>query len=64
MTNTAREHLLRLRSGYVQQMDDAAALIAQLPEDSDEAGEACQWLAEARSQIEIIDGMLATLDQQ
>jgi hypothetical protein len=64
MTNTAREHLLRMRSGYVQQMDDAAALIARLPEDSDEAEEACQSLANARNEIAIIDGMLATLSRQ
>lgn len=59
-----RQRLLRMRAGYVQQVDDATTLIAELPEDSPDAETACQWLDDSRKAVERIDAMLAALDDK
>jgi hypothetical protein len=61
MSNTARANLLRLRSGYVQQMVDAKTLLETLAEGSEEADEAHRWLAEVQSEVAIIDNMIRDL---
>jgi hypothetical protein len=61
MTDSPRANLLRIRSGYVQQMVDATALIADLPKDSEEAHEARQWLSTVRDEIELIDSKIRAL---
>ena len=61
MTDTPRANLLRIRSTYVQQLADATALIADLSEGSEEANEAHKWLADVRSEIELIDSRIKAL---
>lgn len=61
MPDSPRANLLRIRSGYVQQMVDATALIADLPDGSEEADEARQFLATVRGEIELIDSKIRAL---
>jgi hypothetical protein len=54
-----RERLMLLRANFVQQMDDAAALVAELPAGSADTEAACEWLADSQKAIERIDAMLS-----
>jgi hypothetical protein len=58
------QRLLRMRAGFVQQIDGATALIAELRDDSPGMEPACQWLVDSRKAVERIDALLGGLDEE